>query len=123
MYRRRRQTKTALAETRLFIEEICCDLLRFLHAADGRVDPHRVRIIQEYSLGPPGAYADIRIQPVDAAPYYVEVKYGYSPRRTIQSLTRKYGPTAAIMAEAGPSQIVVSNTYLPGASRAVPRSV
>src|SRR2546421_3508094 len=91
-----RQTEIYLRELRLFLEEICCNLLRYRHAVEGGTDPQRVRINQEYYLGISGAYADIRVELAGAAPYFIEVKYGYSPARTLASLTRKYGPGAKL---------------------------
>ena len=90
------QNEEYLRELRLFLEEICCNLLRFRHAAEGRIEPQHVRINQEYSLGTPDAFADIRVEVIGAPPYFIEVKYGYSPARTVASLTRKYGPGAQL---------------------------
>jgi adenylate cyclase len=79
-------------ELRLFLEELCCNLCRFLHIHGGKWGEETVRIDQEVSMGVPGGFADIRIWPPGEAPYFVEVKFGYSPRRIVRSLARKYGP-------------------------------
>lgn len=86
------QKERYLRELRLFIEEICCNVCRFLHAREVGLAPEEVRITQESYLGTKGAYADIRVQVKDRAPYFIEVKYGYSRDQIIASLTRKYGP-------------------------------
>ena len=88
----RGQQERYLRELRLFIEEICCNVCRFRHAEEGGVGHHDVNITQEYYLGVDGAFADIRIQVKDCAPYFIEVKYGYSRAQIVSSLTRKYGP-------------------------------
>ena len=91
-----RQNEVYLRRLRLFLEEICCNLHRFRHAAEGGIEPPHVRINQEYSLGIPDTFADIRVEVAGAPPYFIEVKYGYSPARTVASLTRKYGPGARL---------------------------
>src|SRR5437868_3200293 len=78
---------------RLLLEDICSDLVRFLHSQD---DPARfgaVRIDREYALGP-NAFADLRVEPEDEPPYYLEVKYGYSAEILLSHLRRKYAGLA-----------------------------
>src|SRR5687767_13374624 len=66
-------------ELRLFLEEICCNLCRFRHVRADGIPPERVRIDQEVCLGGSGAvFADIRVRAPGIAPYFVEVKYGYT---------------------------------------------
>lgn len=85
-----------LRELRLFLEEVCCDLCRFQHIAQDDLRPEDIRINQEVYLGTPGAFADIRVKVPGAAPYFVEIKYGYTPDKIIRHLRRKYGtPTEA----------------------------
>jgi adenylate cyclase len=88
----RSQNERYLRELRLFIEEICCNLCRFCHADKGGVAHEDIRITQESYLGVEGVFADIRIQVKDCAPYFIEVKYGYSRAQIVSPLTRKYGP-------------------------------
>lgn len=64
-------------ELRLFLEDICCDLCRFIHSAGGSIEPELTAINREAYLGVEGAYADIRVAPPDSAAYFVEIKYGY----------------------------------------------
>jgi adenylate cyclase len=81
---------TRSSELRLFLEEVSCDLCRYRHAVDG-VRPEDVRIHQEVFLGLPGAFADIKVTVPGAAPYFVEVKYGYPPEKVVRHLERKFG--------------------------------
>jgi adenylate cyclase len=86
--------KNPLGEYRLLLEELCCDLCRFEHVTRDGLAPEAVRIDREYWLGAPGAFADIRVAPTGQAPYFVEVKYGYTNERLIHHLERKYAVTA-----------------------------
>ena len=75
---------------RLLLEDICSDVVRFLHS---RGDPARfgaVRIDREYALGPPGSFADLRVEPEDEPPYFLEVKYGYDAETLLRHMRRKY---------------------------------
>src|SRR6186713_2288286 len=81
-----------LRELRLFIEELCCNLCRFVGAGDHPFAPEDVQITQECRLGATDAFADIRVQVKGNAPYFIEVKHGYAPGRVIHSLARKFGP-------------------------------
>src|SRR4030095_2025963 len=83
-----------LSQLRLLLEELCCDLCRFEHVAENGLRPEAVHIDREFSLGSRGAFADIRIVPGSAAPYFVEVKYGYSRDTLLRHLRRKYGRPA-----------------------------
>jgi hypothetical protein len=86
------------SELRLFLEEICSNVCRFRHAGADRILPEAIAVDQEVFLGVPGAYADIRVAAPGLRPYFVEVKYGYSPERILESLHRKYGPRAPLAA-------------------------
>lgn len=99
--------EASLAELRLFLEELCCNLLRFQHAFEDGIDPEQVRIRQEVYLGVPGAFADIRVAPPRRPPYFVEIKYGYPPDRVVAHLARKYGPDTPAGAEAEKLVLVV----------------
>ena len=79
-----------LSQLRLLLEELCCDLCRFEHVADG-LSPEAVYIDREYWLGTPGVFADIRVVPGARQPYFVEVKYGYPKETLLRHLRRKYG--------------------------------
>jgi len=100
----RQNDEAFLREVRLFIEEICCNLLRLRYAKDHAVDPKDVRIKQECSLGVPNAFADIRIDVKGGPVHFIEVDYGYSPTQTIASLTRKYSRGSLLD---GASKIIV----------------
>lgn len=77
--------------TRLLLEDVCCDLVRLLHS---RGDPSRfgaVRIDREWALGPEGSFADLRVEPEDACPYFLEVKSCFDARAVLAQVQRKYG--------------------------------
>lgn len=99
-----RKSESYRRELRLFLEEICCNLCRFLHAQQDGVAPHDIRITQETYLGAIGAFADIRVQVKDDPPYFIEVKYGYSQDQILTSLKRKYGEGTWL---GGASKVVV----------------
>ncbi|HLY37867.1 MAG TPA: adenylate/guanylate cyclase domain-containing protein [Candidatus Binatia bacterium] len=52
-----------------------------------RPDEHN----QEFFLGIPGAFADLRVVAPGSLPYFVEVKYGYPLEHLRESIARKYG--------------------------------
>lgn len=79
-----------LFELRLFLEELVCNVCRFVHFAEQGIRPQALRIRQEFNLGIPNAFADILIQVPNHASYFVEVDYGYSTGRIIESIRRKY---------------------------------
>lgn len=79
-----------LDELRLFLEGVCCELCRFEHVAQDGFVPEHVGIRQEVALGV-GGFADILVAPRGRPSYFVEVDYGYSERRLLESLRRKYG--------------------------------
>lgn len=97
-------------ELRLFLEEVCCDLCRFQHIAQGDLRPDDIRINQEVYLGTPGAFADIRVIVPGAAPYFVEIKYGYAPDKIIRHLKRKYGTRTPANEDASKLILVVDST-------------
>jgi class 3 adenylate cyclase len=96
-----------LTELRLFVEEICYSLCRFQHVVEDGVAPEDVRIGQEVSLGISGAFADIRVTVRGAAPYFVEVKYGYPRETIIRHLGRKYGAVTPATQDATKVVLVV----------------
>jgi class 3 adenylate cyclase len=76
---------------RLLLEDVCSDLVRFRHSGG---DPGRfgaMVIDREWPLGPPGAFADLRVEPEDGPPYFLEVKVGYDPPALLAAIRRKYG--------------------------------
>jgi class 3 adenylate cyclase len=85
-----------LRELRLFLEELCCTLVRFRHAAEDHVPPEDVKITQESSLGAANGFADIRVAVNGQAPYFIEVDYAYPRTEVVASMTRKYGPAAQL---------------------------
>jgi adenylate cyclase len=83
--------RDTLGETRLFLEETCCELCRFHHVTREELKPEQVVTTREVRLGPPGAYADIKVVPGDRPPYFVEVKWGYPREVLVERLALKYG--------------------------------
>jgi class 3 adenylate cyclase len=79
-----------LDETRLFLEELCCDLCRFEHVSAGLTGLD-VNILREFHMGRPGAFADLRVEPKGQPPYFLEVKYRYPSAQIVRHLARKYG--------------------------------
>jgi class 3 adenylate cyclase len=93
----------AASERRLFLESVCCDYFRFLHL-DGSVPPENIVIRQEVPLHS-GAFADIEVHASGTPPYFVEIDTGYSRRRVVESVRRKYGKPSP--ATDGASRIVI----------------
>ncbi|HZT41298.1 MAG TPA: adenylate/guanylate cyclase domain-containing protein [Chthonomonadaceae bacterium] len=77
--------------TRLLLEDVCCDLVRLLHAGGNPARLGAVRIDREWALGPDGSYADLRVEPEDDCPYFLEVKSGFDPKTVLAHIQRKYG--------------------------------
>ncbi|HKP88241.1 MAG TPA: adenylate/guanylate cyclase domain-containing protein [Blastocatellia bacterium] len=100
-----------LRELRLFLEEICCDLCRFQHAKQDGIQPEDVRINQEVYLGVAGAFADIEVKAPHAAPYFVEVKYGYPAEKLVRHIGRKYGAPTEANRDASKVVLVVEPGY------------
>jgi len=82
-------------ELRRFLEELCCSIRRFHHVTTDGVAASDVHIDREVFLGAPGAFADIRVRPPAAPPYFIEVKYGYPADRVTESLLRKFSPASS----------------------------
>jgi class 3 adenylate cyclase len=76
-------------DLRLFLEDICCDLVRFQESSQVQVDNGLIRIDREFNLGDRG-FADIRVQVPGKSPYFVEVKYGHPSAAITKNLIRKY---------------------------------
>ena len=73
-------------ELRLFIEELACNICRFMHTAQDNVQPQSVRIKQEVALGNSNAFADIVVHVPDAATYIVEVDVGCNADQICESI-------------------------------------
>jgi adenylate cyclase len=83
---------TETRQVRLFVEELCADLVRFIHVSDG-LALEDIKVQREVRLRG-GTFADISVQPPGQQSYYVEVNYGYTRDQTRFSLRRKYGSSA-----------------------------
>lgn len=107
-----------LCQLRLLLEELCCDLCRFEHVVNEHaVNEHGgaddVQMDREFYLGSPGAFADIRVQPLGGRPYFIEVKYGYSNDVLLRHLRRKYGPESPGAASASKLILVIDSDSRP----------
>jgi class 3 adenylate cyclase len=80
-----------LMELRLFLEDICYDLLRFQEARARGVHHGDIQIRQESAMAGGAGYADIEVLHPDGPSDYLEVKCGYEPDQLLSSLGRKYG--------------------------------
>jgi len=94
-----------LAQLRLFLEELVCNLCREQHVAEG-LSPGQVLIRQEVRVAE-DAFADILVSPEGRAPYFVEVDHGYGPMRLRRSLARKYARRPPVAREARKVVLVV----------------
>jgi len=83
-------SETYLAQLRLFLEDVCCDNCHFRHVFESNSETATCRIDREYYLGVQGTFADIRVSPGTEGDYFIEVDFGYSATRTLDSLRRKY---------------------------------
>ena len=96
-----------LFELRLFLEELVCNVCRFVHVAEQGISPQELRIRQEVSLGIPNAFSDILIRVPNHSSYFVEVDYGYSTARIIESIQRKYSKRLPLFEEISKLILVV----------------
>jgi len=101
-------------ELRLFLEEVCCELVRAQHVELDGLTPESVETIREVRLGSPRSFADIRVTPGAQAPYFVEVKWGYDVEETVERLARKY----ATNPDRRCRRLVVVTDHADGAARA-----
>ncbi len=96
-----------LFELRLFLEELVCNVCRFVHVAEQGIRPQDLQVRQEVSLGIPNAFSDILIRVPNHASYFVEVDYGYSTTRIIESIRRKYSKNLPLFEEISKLVLVV----------------
>ncbi len=95
-----------LFQLRLFLEELVCNICRFAHAEDYGIGPGDVRIRQEVALGPT-AYVDNLIEVPGRTSYLVEMDYGYSLDRILDSIERKYSQPNELLASVSKLVVVV----------------
>ncbi len=106
-----------LTQLRLMLEELCCELCRFEHAEPGQLGVQDSRIEREFFLGKPGVFADIRVVPQSAAPYWMEVKFGYPTDMLLRHLQRKYGELPPDIADAKKVILVIDTADRPDWSK------
>jgi len=110
----------------LLLEELSCELCRFEYDSVSGSHYESVQIDREVNLGRPGLFADIRVRPAAAAPYVVEVKFGYPAERLVGHLRRKYAEPSPALARVGRVVLVVdaaSHADWPAVERAVAASL
>ena len=106
------------ADLRLVLEDVCSDVVRYLHAS-GRPDAFAsVDIDREWNLGI-GAFADLRVNPVDGQEYLVEIKTGYTTDEVIEHIRRKYARTTPRSARVAKVVIVAARADHPDWGRLV----
>src|SRR3954471_19836081 len=111
-----------LLELRLLLEELCCDLCRYLHSGQPGENPDEMEIHREVALGEGKGFADIVVQPRPAPTYFVEVKFGYGDDDVLDSLRRKYaGSLPAKFGRASKVILVLDRAERPGFDRVVER--
>lgn len=84
------QDLQSVQELRLYLEEICSELCRCRHVAKDGLLPEQVTTMREVEIGQSGEFADIKVTPGDAPPYFVEIKWAYSSDEVVERVVRKY---------------------------------
>jgi class 3 adenylate cyclase len=79
-----------LRQLRLFLEELCCEICRFLVVGHHELGAEEVSVAREVDLGVPGAFADAVVRAPGRPPFFLEVKYGYAADRMVEHFVRKY---------------------------------
>ena len=95
------------SELRLLLEELSCELCRYEHAEADLEAIDEVRIDREFNLGRSDSYADIRVVPRSASPYFVEVKFGYPNELLLRHIRRKFGEASPALSGANKVVLVV----------------
>ncbi len=103
-------SETHFANLRLFIEDVACDNSLFKHVVENNKGSSTCKIDREYYLGVPRTFADIRIGPADEPEYFIEVKFGYSDARLLDTLSRKYSIDTPQIRAASKLLILTSNS-------------
>lgn len=83
-------SETHLASLRLFLEDVACDNSLFKHVVQSNGNASLCQIDREYYLGAPRVFADVRIAPAEEPEYFIEVKFGYTIARLLDTIRRKY---------------------------------
>ena len=106
-------------EMRLLLEEVCADLCRFEQTIANGVAPDAIHVDREASLGPPGTFADIRLQAQGQPARFIEVKFGYSNEALLKSLRRKFHAPTAVTQSADTVVLVVDEARRPEYARLI----
>lgn len=97
-------------ELRLLLEEVCADLCRFEQTIALGLRPEAMKVDREASLGPPGTFADIRVQLQGQPARFIEVNFGYTDEALLKSLARKYSTPTDVTKAANGVVLVVDET-------------
>jgi class 3 adenylate cyclase len=95
-------------ELYLYMEDLCCELCRFEHLAEG-VLPQDIRIRQKVDLGKTGAYADASISLCGERTYFLEVNWGYDRAEIAERIAYKYESNTPALGKAHKLRVVVSD--------------
>ena len=87
--------QTSLQSLRLFLREICADILRIQHFAETGADWPTLRIAREVKLPTSDSFADLCVVREGKAPHFVDVKYGVDEAEVVSNIARKYSGDAA----------------------------
>ncbi len=87
--------RTSLQSLRLFLKEICADILRTQHFAEAGSGRPMQQIAREVKLPTRGSFADLCVVREGKAPLFVDVKYGVDEAELVSNITRKYSGDAA----------------------------
>lgn len=92
----------------LYLEDLCCDLCRFEHLAEG-VSPQDIRIRQDVDLGICAAFADASISLPGERTYFLEVKWGCTQEEISDRISHKYGSKTPVSEKAQKVRVVVAD--------------
>lgn len=102
-----------MREFRIFLEALCCDLMRFHFVKRHNLAPEEVDVRQEVNLGAPNAFADFRVKAPNQSPVFVEVKYGFPVDAVVTHLKRKYGTSTPVCPDTSRLILVVNTEGYP----------
>ncbi len=102
--------RAELSNLRFLFEEFCCLTSRLHHMREDGLEPSQVIVTREVALSSNREFADIRVIRAGAAPYFIEVKLGYTEEDLRDAVKRKYGSGHHRVAKAS-KLIVVLDRY------------
>jgi class 3 adenylate cyclase len=109
---RKRIASTHMAELRLFLEELVCDLVRF--ELEELEDPSLARIDREVHLGLRDAFADVRVTAPGQPTRWFEIKFGQRDSAVLERVRHKYSVDTPLSSGPGRLVLVVDTASRPG---------